>query len=250
MRPGLQSEMIRSELEDVVGEHFISTRDTDLAVYATDWSWMAQMWLDRGEELRLPDYIVHPGTVEEVSDILKIANGYRIPVIPFGGGSGTQGSALPLHGGIMLDTKRLSAIIEIDEKSLKVTTQAGIINTQLEWALNEHNLTYPHYPASGNCATMAGFLAARGTGTISTKYGKAEDMVLSMQVVLPNGDIIRTPCRTTPRVPTSDAFSSEPRGRWASSPKRRCRSTTCPRHASCGRCCSTTCRRRWRRAGA
>ncbi|MBT3266351.1 FAD-binding oxidoreductase [Candidatus Poribacteria bacterium] len=193
MRPGLQSEMIRSELEDVVGEHFISTRDTDLAVYATDWSWMAQMWLDRGEELRLPDYIVHPGTVEEVSDILKIANGYRIPVIPFGGGSGTQGSALPLHGGIMLDTKRLSAIIEIDEKSLKVTTQAGIINTQLEWALNEHNLTYPHYPASGNCATMAGFLAARGTGTISTKYGKAEDMVLSMQVVLPNGDIIRTP---------------------------------------------------------
>jgi len=193
MRPGLQPEMIRSELAEVVGEAYISTRESDKLVYSTDWSWMPQMWLDRGQPLSTPDYIVHPGSAEEISEILKIANNYHIPVIPYGGGSGTQGGALPTYGGIIVDTKRLNKIIEIDEKSLTVTAEAGIIGTQLEWALNEKGLTLPHYAASSNCATLGGYLAPRGTGTISTKYGKAEDMVLSMEVVLPNGDIIRTP---------------------------------------------------------
>ena len=193
MASGIQSEMIRSELEEVVGEAYISTNETDRLVYSTDWSWVPQMWLDRGESLTPPDYVVHPASAEEIAAIMKIANNYRIPVIPWGGGSGTQGGALPTYGGILLDTKRMDKIIAIDERSLTVTAQAGIIGTQLEWALNERGLTLPHYPASANCATLGGYLAPRGSGTISTKYGKAEDLVLSMQVVLPNGEIIRTP---------------------------------------------------------
>jgi len=186
------SEMIRSELEEIVGEHFISVKETDKLVYSTDWSWMPQMWLDRGERLPTPDYIVHPSSAEEIAEILLIANKYHIPVVPWGGGSGTQGGALPLFGGILVDTKRMDKIIEIDEKSLTVTAQAGINGQQLEWALNEKGLTLPHYAASSNCATLGGYLAPRGTGTISTKYGKAEDMFLRMQVVLPTGEIIRT----------------------------------------------------------
>jgi len=193
MRLGIQNEMIRSELVEVVGEAFVSTRESDKLVYSTDWSWMPQMWLDRGEPLATPDYIVQPGSTEEISEIMKIANNFRIPVVPYGGGSGTQGGALSTYGGIIVDTKRLNKIIKIDEKSLTVTAQAGIIGTQLEWALNDKGFTLPHYAASSNCATLGGYLAPRGTGTISTKYGKAEDMVLSMEVVLPNGDIIRTP---------------------------------------------------------
>jgi alkyldihydroxyacetonephosphate synthase len=187
------NEMLRSELVAIVGEHFVSVDETDKLVYSTDWSWMPQMWLDRGQPLRTPDFIVHPGSPEEISEIMRIANKFRIPVVPYGGGSGTQGGSLPIHGGIVVDTKRLDKIIEIDEKSLTVTAQAGINGTQLEWALNEKGLTFPHYQASTNCATLGGNLAPRGSGTISTKYGKAEDMVLSMQIVLPNGDIIRTP---------------------------------------------------------
>lgn len=193
MITGIQNEMIRSELEEVVGRDFISVDKTDRLVYSTDWSWMPQMWLDRGQELKPPDYIVHPGTIEEISYIMEIANKYRIPVVPFGGGSGTQGGALPVYGGIIVDLKRLDKIIEIDEKSLTVTAESGIILSQLEWALNEKGLTLPHYPASANCATLGGCLAPRGTGTISTKYGKAEDMVLNMEVVLPTGEIIQTP---------------------------------------------------------
>jgi alkyldihydroxyacetonephosphate synthase len=89
--------------------------------------------------------------------------------------------------------KRMDKILAIDEKSLTVTAQAGINIAQLEWNVNEKNFMLPHYAASSNCATLGGALAPRGTGTISTKYGKAEDMVLSMQIVLPTGEIIRTP---------------------------------------------------------
>ena len=193
MNPGIQPAMLRSELEEVIGSSHISTRESDRLVYSTDWFWLPQMWLDRGEQLRKPDYIVHPGSSAEVAEILKIANKFRVPVVPWGGGSGSQGGALPIFGGILLDTKRLNRIIEIDERSLTVTAQAGINGSQLEWALNERGLTLPHYPASANCATLGGYLAPRGSGTVSTKYGKAEDLVLSMEVVLPNGEIVRTP---------------------------------------------------------
>jgi alkyldihydroxyacetonephosphate synthase len=186
-------EMIRSELVEIVGEAFVSTDETDKLVYSTDWAWMPQMWLDRGQPLNTPDYIVHPGSAEEISEIMEIANKYRIPVVPWGGGSGSQGGALPIFGGIILDTKRMDRLIAIDEKSLTVTAQAGINLSHLEWAVNEKGLMFPHYAASSNCATLGGALAPRGTGTISTKYGKAEDMVLSMQIVLPTGEIIRTP---------------------------------------------------------
>jgi len=85
------SEMIRSELEEIVGEHFISVKETDKLVYSTDWSWMPQMWLDRGERLPTPDYIVHPGSAEEIAEILLIANKYHIPV--YGGMAPSRASA-------------------------------------------------------------------------------------------------------------------------------------------------------------
>jgi alkyldihydroxyacetonephosphate synthase len=187
------NEMIRSELSEIVGPDFVSVEEADKFVYSTDWAWMPQMWLDRGMQLRPPDYIVHPVSAEEISEIFEIANKYRIPVCPWGGGSGTQGGALPIFGGILIDMKRMDKILAIDEKSLTVTAQAGINIAQLEWNVNEKNFMLPHYAASSNCATLGGALAPRGTGTISTKYGKAEDMVLSMQIVLPTGEIIRTP---------------------------------------------------------
>jgi alkyldihydroxyacetonephosphate synthase len=192
-RAAFTDEMIRSELEEIVGTPNISTDETDKLIYSTDSAWMPQMWLDRGERLATPDYIVHPGTKEEISAILKLANRFRLPVVPWGGGSGTQGGALSIYGGILIDTKRLDKIIEINEKALTVTAQAGINGSQLEWALNDKGLSLMHYPASANCATLGGYLAPRGSGTISTKYGKAEDLVMGFEVVLPNGSIIRTP---------------------------------------------------------
>src|SRR5690349_520273 len=182
-----------STLASIVGAEYVSVREADRLVYSVDSFWMPQMQLDRGVRPPTPDVIVHPGSVAEVAEVLKAANAARSPVVPWGGGSGTQGGALPIHGGIMLDVKRLNRILEIDEQSLRVTAQAGANGGQLEWALNDRGLTLPHYPARANGATLGGYLAPRGSGTISTKYGKAEDLVMSIEVVLPTGAIVRTP---------------------------------------------------------
>jgi alkyldihydroxyacetonephosphate synthase len=187
-----QYEMVLSELIDIVGREDLSTEAPDKFVYALDHYWIPEMWVDRGEQPLLPDFIVHPESTEEVSRILQLANVYRIPVVPWGGGSSSQGGALPIYGGILLDTKKMNKIIEIDEKSMTVTAQAGINGQHLEWAANEKGMTVGHYPASQRASTLGGWLAPRGSGTLSTKYGKAEDIVMSMEIVMPTGEIIRT----------------------------------------------------------
>lgn len=187
-----QRDMVWSELVDIVGQDDLMTGAPDRLVYAVDHYWIPEMWVDRGQLPVLPDFIVHPETPEEVARILQLANTYRLPVTPWGGGSGSQGGSLPIYGGIVLDLKKLNRILEIDEKSLTVTAQAGVNGQHLEWAVNQKGLTVGHYPASQRASTLGGWLAARGSGTLSTKYGKAEDIVLSLQVVLPTGEIIRT----------------------------------------------------------
>ena len=94
-RTQFRNEMIRSELEEIVGTDYIRTDENSQLVYSTDWSWMPQMWLDRGQPLMPPDYIVHPASPEQIAEIMLVANKYRIPVVPWGGGSGTQGGAIP-----------------------------------------------------------------------------------------------------------------------------------------------------------
>ncbi|MBU05781.1 MAG: alkylglycerone-phosphate synthase [Dehalococcoidales bacterium] len=180
------------ELEAIVGHDFVATDEVDRIGYGVDYFWVPRALIDRGKELPLPDVVVQPNTVGEVSEVVKLANVYRIPVVPYGGGSGSQGGIMAVHGGITLDLKRLNRIIEINEMSQTVAAQAGINGYELEQALNQAGFTLPHYPASVHSATLGGYLASRGSGVLSTKYGKAEDMVLSVQVVLPNGDIVRT----------------------------------------------------------
>jgi alkyldihydroxyacetonephosphate synthase len=180
-------------LERIIGAPYVSTRETDRLVYSVDAYWMPQMELDRGRRPEVPDVVARPGSVAEISEILKFADREGVPVVPWGGGSGTQGGALPIHGGIIVDVKRLASLLEVNERSMYVTAQAGINGGELELRLNDRGLTLPHYPASANCATLGGYLAPRGSGTISTKYGKAEDLVMSMEVVLAGGRVIRTP---------------------------------------------------------
>lgn len=188
----LQSKMIESELVDIVGQDYVLTSEADRIIYGVDYFWLPRMLVDRKQTPPLPDFVALPGSVEELAAIVKLTNVHQIPVIPWGGGSGTQGGIIPVYGGITVDLKRLNRIIKIDDQSYTVTAQAGINGYELECQLIEQGFTLPHYPASVHSATLGGYLAARGTGTISTKYGKAEDMVLSVQVVLPNGDVMRT----------------------------------------------------------
>jgi len=185
-------EMIRSELTDILGEDYVVTRDADRFGHSVDYYWVPEMWHDRGMETPKPDFILYPGSAEDVSRILKLANHYHIPVTPWGGGSGSQGGALPIYGGIILDMKRMNKFLGIDKEACTVTCQTGLIAKHLEWRCNKEGYSTMHLPASISCATIGGFLAHRGTGVLSTKYGKIEDMVMSLQVVTPTGDIINT----------------------------------------------------------
>jgi alkyldihydroxyacetonephosphate synthase len=191
MRP-LAFEALLSEIADVVGADDVTTREVDRLAYAQDYFWLGQMWLDRGQEACRPDVICWPECTEEVSRLMKIATRFRMPVIAYGGGSGTQGGITPLYGGMVIDLKRMNRVVRVDERSLTATVEAGINQMHLEEVLNRAGLTWPHYPASGPVATVGGSIAARGTGTLSTKYGKAEDMVLALKVVLADGRIIET----------------------------------------------------------
>lgn len=187
-----QYEMLFTELADVVGPENVSTSHADKIAYSCDYYWIPELWVDRGCKSPMPDVVIHPRTTEEVARICRIASNHKIPVTVWGGGSGSQGGALPMHGGIVLDTKKLNRIIEIDRTSLTVTVETGIIMQHLEWALEREGFGTMHEPASTGCATLGGFLAHRGTGVLSTKYGKIEDMVMSVEVVLPDGSVVNT----------------------------------------------------------
>jgi len=189
-------DMILFELQDIVGRDYVSTKYSDKEVYSVDYYWVSEMYHDRQKDKNITrptaDFIVHPKNSSEVSRILKVANTYKIPVTVWGGGSGSQGGALPVFGGIILDTKRMDKIYNIELDSMTVEVDTGIIMQHLEWELEKQGLSTMHDPASANCATVGGFIAHRGTGVLSTKYGKLEDMIVNMEVVLPDGEIIKT----------------------------------------------------------
>jgi alkyldihydroxyacetonephosphate synthase len=188
----LMHDVIKNELADIVGADDVTVHAAERFAYSADYYLVPQIWVDRGETPAMPDWVAFPQSADEVSRILKLASRHRLPVIPYGGGTGTQGGIVPLYGGILLDLKKMNRIVAIDEQSLTVTAEAGINGQELEWALNRKGLTLAHYPASQFGATLGGYVAARGAGTLSTKYGKAEDMVLSLAVVLPSGEQIHT----------------------------------------------------------
>ena len=189
---GFINERIRSELINIVGEKNIYESNFDKDAYSVDvWS-VSRNWVDSGLIKELPNFIVLPETTEQISKILKLANIYSIPIIPRGGGAGGLGGGIPFFGGIVLDIKKLDKIINLSEKSLNIKVQAGIMQIDLERYLNNKGYTLNHLPASIYCSTLGGFLSTRGSGVLSSKYGKIEDMVLSLEVVLPTGEIINT----------------------------------------------------------
>jgi alkyldihydroxyacetonephosphate synthase len=191
-RPYVLQQLTR-DLQAAVGAEHVSVEPAVLAEQAADWSWMSQFLRFRDLPLPTADVAVRPSTTAQVEAVVRVASEYRVPVVPRGGGSGTQGGTFALYGGIAVDMTRMDRIVDIDQTSLVVTVQAGIDGSVLEKELNGLGLTLAHYPGSHHMgATIGGSLAARGSGVVSTKYGKAEDLVLSVEAVMPPGRAIRT----------------------------------------------------------
>jgi alkyldihydroxyacetonephosphate synthase len=184
--------LIAGELRERLGPEAVVSEGERLDAYEADTYWKALAARAAGFPLGRPDIVVRARSDEGVVTVLKLANQHSVPVVPWGGGSGSQGGAVPVEGGISLDLRGLDRIVEIDEESLTVTAEAGVNGQRLEQELNQRGLMLPHYPASVDLATVGGYIAARGSGVLSTRYGKIEDLVLSLRVVTPTGDVIDT----------------------------------------------------------
>ena len=182
---------VLTALEQALGAA-VSTAPDRLDAFVADTYWPALHAAAAGAPIARPEIVVRPETEEAVAEVLAIADAHRTPVVPWGGGSGTQGGCLPIRGGIVIDMTALDEIVEVDERSLTVTAQAGVNGRRLEAELNERGLMLPHYPASVEWATVGGYIAARGSGVLSTRYGKIEDLLLSLRVATPAGGLMDT----------------------------------------------------------
>jgi D-lactate dehydrogenase (cytochrome) len=139
---------------------------------------------------QLPDAVCFAQSTEEVSQILRICHKYRIPVVPFGTGTGLEGGTVAHKGGICVDTSRMNAIIQVNADDLDCTVQAGVTRKQLDSYLHDSGLFFPIDP--GADASLGGMAATRASGTNAVRYGTMRENVLSLQVVMADGSIVTT----------------------------------------------------------
>ena len=169
-------------LKEIVGAEHLNTDQADLICYS----------YDATQRKFPPDAVVHPASAEEISKILRLANAEKIPVCPRGAGSGFTGGSLPVKGGIVLVTDRLDRILKIDEDNLVAEVEPGVITEQFQLAVEKLGLFYPPDPASLKFCSLGGNVAECAGGPRCVKYGVTKDYILGLEVVTPQGDIIRT----------------------------------------------------------
>lgn len=139
-----------------------------------------------------PEVVLKPNSSKEISQILILANKYKVPVTPIGARTGLSGGALSIYGGIGLSLEKLNKIIEIDEKNLQATVEPAVITQVFHDSCKEKGLFYPPDPSSWGSCFIGGNLAYNSGGPKAVKYGVTKDYVLNLEVVLPNGNIIWT----------------------------------------------------------
>jgi len=158
-----------------------------------DWWPLGMVWALDDQVASLAAAVVRPASAAEVRDVLTICDEARVPVTPAAGRSGVCGASVPVHGGVLLDLCGLAGIVDVDAVSLVADVRAGTFGDVLEDELRvSHGVTVGHWPQSVALSTVGGWLACRGAGQYSTRYGKIEDIVEGLDVVLADGTVVHT----------------------------------------------------------
>jgi alkyldihydroxyacetonephosphate synthase len=174
----------------IVGDEHVSQQEGDLISHSLDY-WMYGVFLSqKGDLPALPSAVVSPASTAQIQKIVRCANAYRVPITPFGGGSGVLGGAVPLQESVIVNLQRMNKFLNLDALSLVAEFESGIMGANLELELNNRGYSAGNIPQSLNCSTLGGWISTRAAGQFSTKYGKIEDMVLGMEVVLPDGGLL------------------------------------------------------------
>lgn len=183
-------------LQDLLKGNF-TTSEESCRSHANDWWPISKVWTLEGEVPSMPVAVARPSTRDEVQGVLDLCRESRVPVTTSGGRSGVCGQAVPILGGVVLDTTRMNQLLEIDEKSLCATVEPGLFGHDLESNLRQRGYTSGHFPQSIEISTVGGWIACRSAGQFSNKYGKIEDLVIGFDVALArtaeNGNAISFP---------------------------------------------------------
>lgn len=173
---------IVERLEEIVGRENVISEYEDLFTYSIDAA---------PGKFVVPEAVVKVHERDEVSEILKLCNETRTPVVCRGAGSSITGAPTPVEGGIVLDFTEMNRIKEVEEKKMCVTVEPGVVYSQLNEFLSEFNLFFPPDPGSADVCTIGGMVSNNASGMRAVKYGTTENYVRVLEVVLPGGRVFR-----------------------------------------------------------
>ncbi|PMP97604.1 MAG: glycolate oxidase subunit GlcD, partial [Thermodesulfobacterium geofontis] len=179
MNQKIPSKFLKS-LENLLGRERVLIREEDLLSYSYDSSSL----------IKIPSAVTFPEKKEEVVEILRLSQEYKVPVISRGAGTSTTGSALAHKGGIVIAFSRMNRILEFNEEERIVRVEPGVLNGELKSFLKGYGYFYPPDPSSYAFSTIGGNVATGAGGPRGLKYGTTKDYVLALEVVLPGGKIL------------------------------------------------------------
>ena len=185
-------ESLISSLSNTVGTENTLTDPYDLDRYSGDALSPSRAFSVENSFERLADVVVRPASTTEVSTVLKLANEFQTPVIPYGGGTGVMGGTVPTAGGIILDLQRMNKIISINPTDMTAEVEAGVVLEDFENILFDLGLMPGHDPYSVPIATVAGTISTNGVGYRAGAHGTMGDQVVALEAVLPSGQIMKT----------------------------------------------------------
>lgn len=184
---------LTSALQDAFGSEHVLTSTDSCTAFSRDALRPHRGFADAGTLEKQPIAVVRPGSTAEVEHLVILARRHRVPLVPYGGGSGLMGGAFSVRPGIVVDMKRMDQVLEIDAQALTVRVQSGVRLRPLGEQLARQNLLLGHDPWSISVATVGGAISTNGLGYLGGRYGSMGAQVLGLEVVLGTGAVVRTP---------------------------------------------------------
>lgn len=185
------SEGLREQLAATGAD--VSTAPAEIGEASRDWWPLAMIWALDDRVTARASVVVRPHSAGEVAEVLRLCNGARVPVTAAAGRSGVCGASVPVFGGVLLDLTGIEGIIDVDKTSMLVNVLPGTFGDVFEDELRaSYGVTCGHWPQSMALSTVGGWLACRGAGQLSTRYGKIEDIVQGLDVILADGTQVTT----------------------------------------------------------
>ncbi|MDI3546906.1 MAG: glycolate oxidase [Halanaerobiales bacterium] len=174
---------IIDELREIVGVKNVITDREKLEAYSHDETPAEQY-------AHMPEVVVTPGSAEEISRIVKLANRELIPLTPRGAGSGLSGGAIPQYGGIVISVEKMNKVIEIDYDNMMMVLEPGIVTNSVNEMIKDKGLFFAGYPMSVETCYLGGNIAENAGGGKAVKYGVTGRYIMGLELVTPTGEIV------------------------------------------------------------